>query len=648
MLSFFRRLINSKLGIIITMGVLVVIALAFALGDVTGLRGTGQRGATGDTVATVGKTDIAMPDLKRRVQSEMEGYRQEQPTLDMAQFVAGGGVEGTLTRYINNIAFQHFGEAHGMVVSKRSIDGQIASIPQLKGPNGQFDDKIFARLLAAQGMTAESFRDDVARVTIAQQLTAPTLGASEVPGKLALPYASLLLEKRTGTIGFIPTAAMGLGTVPSDSDINAYYARNVSRYVIPQRRVIRYAIVSADAVKAQTKPTDADVAAAYKAQASKYAARETRSVSQVVLADKASADALVAKVKAGAPIDAAARAAGLEAARLTGLEKAGYASQTSADIANAAFAAARGTVIGPFKGPLGWIVAQIDAIDHIAAKSIDQARPELIKQLGDQKSAEKMLAIRSRIDSALNSNATFDEIVGAQKLTTVRTGPVFANGRDATNPAAAPDPRLGQVIAAGFAAAQGDAPQMVAIGNDGSFAIVAVDRVIAAAPAPLAEIRPRVAADITVDRARKAARKVAADVVAKANGGTPIAAALSATGLKLPPVKPMAASRAQLAAAQGRVPPPLALLFSMSAKSAKLLEAPDNAGWYVIHLETIERGDAHGNPAVVTAMRGEMARSLGNEYVAQFANAVRREIGVSKNDAAIAKLKAELGGVTQP
>lgn len=649
MLSFFRRIINSKFGVYITMGVLVLIALAFALGDVTGLRtGGAPRGATGDVVATVGKVDITLPDLKRRVQGELASFRQEQPTLDMAQFIAGGGLEGTLERYINGLALEQFAQKHGMVVGKSAIDGQIASIPQLKGLNGKFDENVFQRFLAAQGQSADAFRTEVARSMLNQLLTAPTLGASQVPDRLALPYASLLLEKRSGTIGIVPTTAIAKGPPPTDQQIAAFYKANIARYVVPERRTIRYALVAIDQIKAQAEPTEAEIAAAYKAQATKYAARETRSITQVVLADKAAADALAAKVKAGAPIEVAAKAAGLEAAKLTNLEKAAYAAQSSTDIANAAFSGAKGSVVGPVKAPLGWIVARVEGITQIAAKSLDQARPELIKQLGEEKGNQKVLDLRSRIDTALNGNATFDELVRAEKLTAVVTPPVLANGRDATNPAANPDPKLAQVVAAGFAAEQGDAPQLVPVGNDGSFAIVAVDRITAAAPAPLATVKAQIANDIWIDTAHAAARKVAAAVVAKVNAGMPIGAALAAAGLTLPPTKPIAAQRAQLAALEGRVPPPLALLFSMAGKTAKLLEAPNNDGWYIIYLDTIEHGDARDKPAVIAGMRTDIGRSLGNEYIAQFVQAVRREIGVSKNAATLAKLHAELAGTAQP
>ncbi|MFN3520556.1 MAG: SurA N-terminal domain-containing protein, partial [Sphingomonas sp.] len=101
MLGFFRRIINSRVGVIVTMGVLGLIAIAFALGDITGLQ-TG--GASGATVAKVGGQSVNETELTRRVQDELRGAQQRNPGLEMSQLVAEGGVEAILDRMLNGLA----------------------------------------------------------------------------------------------------------------------------------------------------------------------------------------------------------------------------------------------------------------------------------------------------------------------------------------------------------------------------------------------------------------------------------------------------------------------------------------------------------------------------------------------------------------
>lgn len=221
---------------------------------------------------------------------------------------------------------------------------------------------------------------------------------------------------------------------------------------------------------------------------------------------------------------------------------------------------------------------------------------------------------------------------------------MLANGTNPDAPAARPDPAVAPIVAAAFQMAEGDPAQLVPVGQDGGFAVVAIGRVVHAAPRPLDQVKAQVVADVTADRARTAARKLATDILAKVNKGMPLAQAMAASGRALPPVQTAGASRAQLAAAQGNVQPPLALLFSMAKGNAKLLEAPNNAGWLIVKLDRIQRGDASKTPAAIAAARSDIGRSIGGEYTEQFARAVRTSLGVRTDAAAVARVKADLSG----
>ena len=64
MLSFLRGIIHSKVGMIVTFGVLIVIALAFAAGDITGL--ASSSGILGHPLASVDGEKVTADDIRRR------------------------------------------------------------------------------------------------------------------------------------------------------------------------------------------------------------------------------------------------------------------------------------------------------------------------------------------------------------------------------------------------------------------------------------------------------------------------------------------------------------------------------------------------------------------------------------------------------
>lgn len=641
MLSFIRRIIYSKVGVIVTFGILLVIAIAFAAGDVTGLASS-SGGLFGNPIASVDGKSVSEADLRKRAQDELRFARQQQPDLDMAQYVAQGGVDGLVTRALTGLALDTFGQDQGMRVSRALVGSELRNIPAFAGPTGQFDQRAYERLIAQQGMTDAQVQADIARETMAQFLMVPTVGAGQVPQQLAMPYAGLLLERRTGQVGLIPYATMDRGPAPTDADVQRAYKAKIARYTTPERRVIRYAIVSPQLVAGQTNPTDAEVQRAYDSDKAAYAAKEQRDVTLVTVLDEKAAQALAAKVKAGTPIDAAARAAGLEPRTVTKTDRTALSTQASPGVANAIFAAAKGSVVGPVRGAIGFVVARVDGVTQVPGKTLAQARDEIVEKLRQQKANEAIGKIRDAIEDSLGENANISEVVADQKLTAQTTPALLSSGINPDQPQAQPDPKLAPIIAAGFAAEEGDTPTTTPLGTDGSFAVVALDRIVRATPVPLAQVRDKVVADIIADRQRDAARAAARAVVAKINAGTPMAAALAQAGVKGPAPQPVDAARAQI---DPRNPNPvLTLLFAMKAGTARTLEAPQANGMLIARLDRIVPGDVAKQPMAVAATRADLGRVIGREYAEQFARAVTAFQGAKRNQTAIDKLKKDLLG----
>lgn len=649
MLSFFRRLINSKVGVVVTLAGLIVIALMFGLSDITGLTGGGATTGGGDSLAKVGGTKIGANDIRERAQRELEGYRQQNPGLDMAQYIAGGGVDSTLNRMVDTIALESFGHAQGMFVSDRLVDGRIASIPQLQGPDGKFSQAAYDRALKQTHQTDAALRADMKQGMIAQLLVTPLQGFDSqaqglpVPRSIAQSYAGLLLERRQALVATIPSAALTTGPAPTDAELAAYYKTNAARYSVAERRVIRYATVAGATLSAPVEVSDAEIAAAYKAQFASFRAVQRRSVVRVIVGDAGAANALAAKVKAGTPIDAAARAAGLEPATMTALEKSAIAAQTSDAFADAVFAAGKGAVIGPVKATLGYVVGRVESIDDRGEIPLARAKPQLTAQLTAQKKNDQLRKIHDALDDAISNRATFDQLVSQQKLSPQVSPPVLASGIDPAHPDAKVPPAAKAIVDAGFANQPGDTPQLVPVDAD-SFAIVSTAKVVPAAPPALATVHDAVARDFAMERAARAARDVAKKVMDAANKGTSIAQAVAAAGVRLPPVQPLNKTRAELTANPGGVPAPLALLFSMAPHTAKMIAAPNNAGWFVLWLDTITPGDAAKRPDIVAATQSDIGKAVGGEYIQQFVKAVRGSVGVKTDAAALARLKASLTG----
>ncbi|QIG80419.1 peptidylprolyl isomerase [Stakelama tenebrarum] len=639
MLRVFRNITKSRIGLIVVFIVLGIIALAFAAADITGIGGIGR--GSGAVVARVGDREITEKELKDRVQIAIDNLRRRGQTVTMEQFLAAGGLERALDQIISSAAAEQFARRHGIQVSRRLIDGVIASNTAFQGPDGKFDQQTYETLLARERISEADLRADLRAGAYTDWLIGPTSNAGQAPMALAAPYAALMTEERKGAIAFIPMLAMDPGEEPTDEQVAEFYEQNKQRYTIPERRVIRYAEVSPETLEDRTRATDEEIQQAYRAAGDRFAATEKRSVDQLIVGDQESAARIAEAVKGGQSIAAAARAEGLEPRSFDSVTREALAEETSDEVAQAVFAADANSAVGPIRSPLGWQVLRVSSVEQVAARSIADVRDTLAEEVRGKKLVQALVTMRDEIGDAIADGGTFQEVLGDTGLEATSTAPLLANGRNPDEPEAEPDEALQPLLSAGFQMSADSEPQLVAI-DDTHFAVITVAKIVPATPRPLDEIRDRVARDYRVDKAVAKAREVAAEVVEAVKGGKSLREALAATGERLPPPSPIDTTRARIAQMGEQIPPPVQLLFNMQPGTARLIEGNSREGYYVVHLEAIEPHDASEVPELVQGMHGSIARSIGNELAGQLIGALQRDIGVSRNADAIARVRRDL------
>lgn len=644
MITFFRRIFNSRLGLIGSFIFIALVAISFAGSDITGsMNGTGTALSSG-TVVEVGKSDISTEELQMRAQNQLEVQRRDTPGLEMSRFINAGGFEETLEQMINVRALEGFAEKQGLGVSKRLIDGEIASIPAFNGPSGKFDRDTFLAILSQRRVSEKQLRDDIASDLLTRQMLVPVSAVARLPTGVARPYAALSLEERSGLVGFVPSAAVTSAEAPTEAELNAYYTRNIDRYTIPERRVIRYAMFDKTMLADKAKPTEADFSAYYKNNSARYAESETRALTQVILQDQKAAQAFEAKVRSGTSFAAAATQAGLEASNLSDQTKEAFAGLSSAAIAEAVFKADKGTIVPPQRSGLGWHVVRIDSVKVIPARSLDAVRGEIADILTKEKIDAAMADYAAKMEDMIANKATFEEIVQANGLKPVTTPAITSAGLDPENPNLRPDENFVRFLEPVFEMGVDDDPTIESIVDGERYALTDVERIVAASPPPLAQIKERVAGEFKLERASARAKTLADAIVAKVSKGMALAQAMNEAGVKLPAPERIGGKRAELSASGRPVAPPLTLLFSMAEKRAKHLEAPGKQGWFIVWLDKIVPGNIAGQPQLVEMLRRQMSGVLSQEYTSQFVNATKAELGVKRNADAAAKLKRQLIG----
>lgn len=640
-MQFFRNFFKTKVGLAITMAFLVLIAIAFASSDVAN---TGTFGgiAGGDRVAVVGDERINTADLTSAVNTALDQARRENPTLTMEQFIAQGGLDQVTRQLVSRTAISGYAQDLGLRAGDNLVNSEIRNIPAFRGPSGAFDTNLYQTLLRQQGLTDAQVRDDLRAGLLAQQLVRPASFGASVPQSLARRYAALFKERRQGGIAFLPSAAFAPSAPPTDAQLRDYYASNRADYIRPERRAIRYAVLDSEAITDRIEPTAAAIQNYYQENASEYAASEERSFEQVIAPSEEVANRIRQQAAGGASLGAAAREAGLRAVELRPIERDALRSQASEQVAQAYFTTARGALTPPARSSLGWHVARVTDVEAQQGRSLEQVRDEIATLLRDRNRQQALSDLSAEVEDQLATGSSLAETARALGLSIETTGPLTADGQVYGTGETAPA-LVQPAIATAFQMSESD-PQVAEVERGETFLLFEVARITEAATAPLAEIREQVAADWRQARGQAAAREAAEAILARVREGAELGPTARDVSSQVE-VQQVDLTREQLAQqANRRIPPPLALMFSMAEGTAKRLEAGQDAGWYVVSLQDIEAGDVTDDDSLIAQANRALGPLYGDEYVEQLVAAAQTAQGVERNDAAIAAVRRQLLG----
>lgn len=643
MFKFFRDFFKTKIGLAISLAFLGLIALAFASMDVSS---TGTFGgiAGGDRVAVVGDEKIGTADLVQAANNGLDRVREEQPTLTMQTFLAQGGMTQVLNALVDRFALRGYAEDFGLRAGDNLVNSEIRSIPAFRGANGSFSEDVYRQALAQGRFTDAQVREDLGTGLLSQQLFIPASFGATVPEKLAYRYAQLFKERRQGSIALLPAASFAPTGDVSAETLRSYYESNRTDFVRPERRVIRYATFGSDALGDRIEPTDTEIAARYRQNATQYRASETRDFTQFIVPTQAAANSFRDRALAGVSLEQLAEEAGLRAAPVVDATREGLASQASEDVAEAVFAASEGSVAQPARSSLGWHIVRVDDVQTNAARSLAEVQSEIATTLRDEKRVRGLSDLAITIEEQLADGATLAEVAEEFSLETTNTRPVLADGRLYQQANQTVTDVLAPALATAFQMDEGE-PEIAALEGADTYLLYEVADITRSSVAPLAEIEATVEERWRLAQGLRRAEASAGRVMKRVRNGESVAAALSAEDIQLPSPENVNLTREQLAQQrEQRIPPPLALLFSMAEGTTKKLEASGGLGFFVVDLQSVAVEDIADDDPLIAQAKNQMGQLLGEEYGEQLRIAIRDELGVERNPEAIEAVRRQLAG----
>lgn len=611
--------------------------------DGMGGMGSAGGGQQGQAVVTVGDDELTDLEVRQRLSTAFSQASQQNPQLTREQFYEAS-FGPLIEQLIETRALTAFARSIGFVVPQTLIDREIVSSPAFLNVAGQYDDAAFRQFLQSQNLTEAQIRDDIASGLLIRMVAGPVGSRATAPDAITREYSNLLLETRAGQLGAIPTQILSAGINPSDQEIADFYQQNQRQFLLPERRVLRFALIGREQLGDAARASDQEIAAYYQENQAQYGPTETRNVQIFTAQDEAAARRFADSVRGGTSFADAASAAGFAATDINfpNQRREQLASATSPEVAEAVFGAQQGGLVGPTRTPTGFKVVRVESIARNEGRSLDAVRAEIVTAVEQRKLVDALTAKLEAIEEQVADGASFEEVARAAGLQ-MQVSPAMTATGAAPN-FQFPQP-LAPLLAEAFQLEPNERPVIATVVPDQQFALVQVDNLIAPAAPPLAQIRDEVRARLIRQTAMERGRGIAEGIVNRINGGMALDQAYAQSGLTLPGREAVTARRFQISQAGQQVPPPLSILFAIPEGRARAIRAPDGAGWIIIHHQRRTAGNVASDPQgndVINSMRQQLNQAIGAEIQTQFARAVETVVTVERNEELLAGLRAAL------
>ncbi len=638
--TFRKKLRNGVLLAILALGLIAIVITGFGTGG-SGIGGIGGGGQQAQRILAVGDEELTDSEFSRRMSMIYLQAQRQQPTLDRGQFFARNfneALEGT----IDELALVAFARQNGLVVSPTMVDRIIAA--QFQNVAGQYDPAEFQRFLTQERRSEREVREEIEAGLAMRMLLAPIAGSPRVPQAVAREYTLLQLETRTGQFNAIPTALVARGMQPSDQEVAAFYQQNQRLFALPERRALRFALIGRDQLGDAVRASDQEVAAYYQQNQGQYGPGETRSLQIFTTQDEGAARRLAERVRGGTNFIEAARAEGFSAEDVTfpNLRREQAAQQTSVEVANAAFGAAQGGLVGPTRTPTGIKVVRVDAVTRTPGRPLETVRAEIVTAIEQRKLAEQINARLEQIEEQLDGGASFEDVARQAGLQVQTSPPMTAAG---TAPNFQFPQQLAPLVTAAFELDPDGDPEIQVVQPDQLVALVQVANVLPPAAPPFDQVRDQVRERLIQQTALQRARVLAEGIVTRINGGMAPAEAYRQAGLSLPAPETRTIPRYQLSRVGQAAPPPLRMLFAIPEGRARMIPAPDGTGWIIVHHQRRVPGNPAVDPSagqIASALEQQLLQASDGELQAQFARAVRSTLEIERNEEAITALRGRM------
>lgn len=511
--------------------VLGAIALAFALSFGV----YSYYGSAKEVALKVNDEPITMTQLREELARLTEQTRQQlgrqfdrlAPLLNLKQ--------QAVNRLVDRVLLFQAARRMGVVVSPSEVAQRVAFYPAFQR-NGRFDLDLYRRVLARSRLTPEQFEVMQQGQILMEKLSLLVAGAAQVSPLEVDQEIIRRLTRIKATYKLFPTDDFLRQQKASPEEIRAWYQKHRSRFLVPEKLVLRYITFPLARYRDQVEVRPEDIRDAYELDQARYAKPERVHARHILIklpADAKPAEVAAAKEKAE-KILALARKPGADFAALAKKYSQGPTAATGGDLGYFT----RGQMVEPFeklafrlkpgevglvRTRFGWHVVKVEDHQQASITPLEEVRGEIRQRLVERQARDLAAAAAERAfdQVATGGLKALQDYARQHKLSLEQTEPL---------PLGQPIPGLPGLKGLAQAVEDMKPGQVLPVMQYDQGSVVAVlERIVPESVRPLKDVEEEVRLAVREEKARNAARQAAAALLDKLAKGKNPAAALAAT-----------------------------------------------------------------------------------------------------------------------
>ena len=516
MLDAMRKASESWFGRIVMAVVMTFIIFSFAIWGI----GDIFRGFGGDNLAKVGNVEITTTQFRTAYLRQLNQLQQQLKRPITTQQAHAMGLDSqALSKLVADAVLDNQARKLGLAMSDKAVAATIVDDPAFKGPTGKFDSGVFASVLQNNGMTEAMLVHEQRALYLRREIADAVAGDIPVPNLMLDAVDRYRNETRSADYAVLSAAAAGTIPAPGDQQLKTYFdARREAYRAAEYRKLVVLALTPAS-VANPASISDADARAVYAKNKAAYGTPEKRQLLQATFATQSEAAKALAKIKAGADFEAAAKAAKATVVHLGDLTRGDLFDPA---IAKAAFSVSEGGVSAPVQGQFGWVLVKALKVTPATTKPFADIEASIKKDLANQRAGAKISSLRDRIEDQRTSGKTLTQAAQSVGLKTLVIDAVDAQGLDENGKRIADLPDRDALLKAGFASDVGMDNDILST-PDGGDVWFEVAKVTPARQRTLKEVKPQVEAAWRRDQIAQRLAAKARDLVKKLQGGATLA-----------------------------------------------------------------------------------------------------------------------------